>query len=58
MLVGRDNASLISVIFGMFVALFNGYSPKLKDARAAGYGFLLDVGANRWAAEAQCEYHC
>ncbi|KAJ3416979.1 hypothetical protein HDV05_007461 [Chytridiales sp. JEL 0842] len=53
MVVRRDNASLISVIFGMFVALFNGYSPKLKDVNAAGYGFILNLGANRWAAEAQ-----
>jgi hypothetical protein len=52
----RENAALMSVILGMFVAIFNGYAPNLKEATQSGYGNLFHLGSNRWAAEAQCEY--
>ncbi|KAJ3398295.1 hypothetical protein HDV05_002629 [Chytridiales sp. JEL 0842] len=48
----RENAALLSVVFGMFVAIFDGYAPNLKDALASGYGYLFHLGSNRWAAEA------
>ena len=53
--VRRENASLLAVIFGMFMAVFNGYSPTLADANAGGYSFLYWILANRWSAEAQCK---
>ncbi|KAJ3109237.1 hypothetical protein HDU96_007268 [Phlyctochytrium bullatum] len=53
LVVRRENASLVTVIVGLFGASFCGFGLKLTDAEKGGYIFVFNLGANRWAAEAQ-----
>ncbi|KAJ3111510.1 hypothetical protein HDU96_005641 [Phlyctochytrium bullatum] len=52
-IVRRENAPLVTVVVGLFAAVFCGFGLNLWDARDGGYIFLFNMGANRWAAEAQ-----
>ncbi|KAI9330528.1 hypothetical protein BDR26DRAFT_807373 [Obelidium mucronatum] len=53
MVVRRENASLMTVIIGLFLAIFDGFAPTLADARKAGVEFIFSISPNRWASEAQ-----
>ncbi|KAJ3083024.1 hypothetical protein HDU99_000880, partial [Rhizoclosmatium hyalinum] len=53
MTVRRDNASLMTVIIGLFLAIFDGFAPTLADARKMGLEFVFSLSPNRWASEAQ-----
>jgi hypothetical protein len=54
-IVRKENSALLAVVFGMFMAVFNGYSPTVADAVRGGYSFLYWPLANRWSSEAQCK---
>ncbi|KAI8621604.1 P-loop containing nucleoside triphosphate hydrolase protein [Chytriomyces sp. MP71] len=53
MVVRRENAALLTVVLGLFCAIFDGFAPTLRDARQAYVEFIFDLVPNRWAAEAQ-----
>ncbi|KAJ3111509.1 hypothetical protein HDU96_005640 [Phlyctochytrium bullatum] len=53
MIVRRENAPLVTVVVGLFASVFCGFGLTLSDARDGGYIFVFNIGANRWAAEAQ-----
>ncbi|KAJ3074358.1 hypothetical protein HDU98_011427 [Podochytrium sp. JEL0797] len=53
MLVRRENAPLIAVTTGLISEVLCGFGPDLNSATADGYVFILDIGINRWMAEAQ-----
>jgi hypothetical protein len=52
--VRRENASLLSVIVSLIVAIFCGYGPSLDDAKEWGILFLYELSYNKWAAEIAC----
>ncbi|KAJ3341497.1 hypothetical protein HDU83_006587 [Entophlyctis luteolus] len=53
MMVRRENASLMSVITGLFFAVFDGFAPTLAQAAETNTQYLYTLSPNRWAAEAQ-----
>ncbi|KAJ3192059.1 hypothetical protein HK101_007118 [Irineochytrium annulatum] len=53
LVVRRENASLLSVVVGLFAAVFCGYGPNLVQARKWGMLWLFELSFNKWAAEAQ-----
>ncbi|KAJ3380640.1 hypothetical protein HDU84_005666 [Entophlyctis sp. JEL0112] len=52
MISRRENAPLLAVTVGLIMQVLCGFGPSLKDATNGGYVFVLDVGVNRWLAEA------
>ncbi|KAI8924958.1 hypothetical protein BC831DRAFT_512884 [Entophlyctis helioformis] len=52
MLVSRENARLLSVITNMFIAVFCGYGPTLRQAKNWGIIFIWELSPAKWAAEA------
>ncbi|KAJ3413486.1 hypothetical protein HDV05_007931 [Chytridiales sp. JEL 0842] len=53
LLVRRENAPLLAVIVGLFMAVFCGYGPSLTDAANGKFLWVYEIGVNRWAAESQ-----
>ncbi|KAJ3190607.1 hypothetical protein HK101_008560 [Irineochytrium annulatum] len=53
LVVRRENASLLSVVVGLFAAVFCGYGPNLVQAKKWGMIWLFELSFNKWAAEAQ-----
>jgi hypothetical protein len=54
LVVRRENAPLLAVIFGLFTAVFCGYGPSLVNAKDWGILFIWETSFNKWAAESQC----
>ncbi|KAJ3015720.1 UNVERIFIED_CONTAM: hypothetical protein HDU68_012591 [Siphonaria sp. JEL0065] len=52
MFIRRENAPLMAVTVGMIFGVLCGFAPTILNASKQGYLFLLDIGMNRWAAEA------
>ncbi|KAJ3023290.1 UNVERIFIED_CONTAM: hypothetical protein HDU68_008692 [Siphonaria sp. JEL0065] len=53
MMVRRENAPLLAVTTSLISGVLCGFGPTLGDATKGGYSFILDLGVNRWMAEAQ-----
>ncbi|ORY49964.1 hypothetical protein BCR33DRAFT_781479 [Rhizoclosmatium globosum] len=53
MFISQQNAPLIAVTIGLISEVLCGFGPSLANATADGYVFILNIGLNRWAAEAQ-----
>ncbi|KAJ3331205.1 hypothetical protein HDU76_003790 [Blyttiomyces sp. JEL0837] len=53
MLVSRQDAPLLSVIIGLVSGVLCGFGPTITTANKSFLIILFDIGANRWAAEAQ-----
>ncbi|ORY50030.1 hypothetical protein BCR33DRAFT_847262 [Rhizoclosmatium globosum] len=53
MIISQQNAPLIAVTVGLISEVLCGFGPSLSTATADGYVFILNIGLNRWAAEAQ-----
>ncbi|KAJ3394171.1 hypothetical protein HDU84_009491 [Entophlyctis sp. JEL0112] len=53
MLLRRENATLVAVVFVLIFEALCGFGPSLTDATNDGYVILLDMGLNRWMAETQ-----
>ncbi|KAJ3329063.1 hypothetical protein HDU76_008727 [Blyttiomyces sp. JEL0837] len=53
MTVRRENAALLAVVSGLFVAVFCGTGPTLSQARDYHVDWIFDMSFNRWGAEAQ-----
>ncbi|KAJ3329639.1 hypothetical protein HDU76_007506 [Blyttiomyces sp. JEL0837] len=53
MIVRRENAPLLSVVVGLFAAVFCGYGPSLTQAKRWNIMFIYELSFNKWAAEAQ-----
>ncbi|KAJ3119633.1 hypothetical protein HK100_000215 [Physocladia obscura] len=53
MMVRRENAPLLAVTIGLIWQVLCGFGPSLADATSDGYVFVMDIGVNRWMAEAQ-----
>ncbi|KAJ3277573.1 hypothetical protein HDU79_002372, partial [Rhizoclosmatium sp. JEL0117] len=53
MIISQQNAPLIAVTVGLISEVLCGFGPSLGTATADGYVFILNIGLNRWAAEAQ-----
>ncbi|KAJ3274969.1 hypothetical protein HK104_003993 [Borealophlyctis nickersoniae] len=52
MLVKRENANLLAVVFGLFAAVFCGYGPTLTQASDWNIIFIWEMSFNKWGAEA------
>ncbi|KAJ3085836.1 hypothetical protein HK102_013788 [Quaeritorhiza haematococci] len=52
MIVARENASLLSVVFCLFAAVFCGYGPDLLEANEWGLIFIWEMSFNKWGTEA------
>ncbi|KAJ3211226.1 hypothetical protein HDU67_004669 [Dinochytrium kinnereticum] len=53
MIVRRENAPLLAVVFGLFAAVFCGFGPSLRQAKQWKILWLWELSYNKWAAEAQ-----
>ncbi|KAJ3004034.1 UNVERIFIED_CONTAM: hypothetical protein HDU68_005369 [Siphonaria sp. JEL0065] len=53
MVVRRENAPLLAVTTALISGVLCGFGPTLGDATDGGYSFIMDIGVNRWMAEAQ-----
>ncbi|KAJ3007396.1 UNVERIFIED_CONTAM: hypothetical protein HDU68_003542 [Siphonaria sp. JEL0065] len=53
MMVRRENAPLLAVTTALISGVMCGFGPALRDATDDGYVFFLNIGVNRWMAEAQ-----
>ncbi|KAI9335103.1 P-loop containing nucleoside triphosphate hydrolase protein [Obelidium mucronatum] len=53
MMVRRENAPLLAVTTSLISGVLCGFGPQLNDATKDGYVFILNIGVNRWMAEAQ-----
>ncbi|KAI9335097.1 hypothetical protein BDR26DRAFT_805095 [Obelidium mucronatum] len=53
MTVRRENAPLLAVTTSLVTEVLCGFGPSLGDAVSGGYDIIMNVGVNRWMAEAQ-----
>ncbi|OAJ36968.1 hypothetical protein BDEG_21060 [Batrachochytrium dendrobatidis JEL423] len=56
MLVSRESAPLLGVVFCLFAAVFCGYGPSIRQATNWGVYFIWALSFNMWGCEAQCVY--
>ncbi|KAJ3177496.1 hypothetical protein HDU85_005863 [Gaertneriomyces sp. JEL0708] len=52
MVARRENVTLLAAVTCIFAAVFCGFGPTLKDARAWGIIFIWEMSFNKWATEA------
>ncbi|KAL5033010.1 hypothetical protein RTP6_001034 [Batrachochytrium dendrobatidis] len=53
MLVSRESAPLLGVVFCLFAAVFCGYGPSIRQATNWGVYFIWALSFNMWGCEAQ-----
>ncbi|KAJ3097193.1 hypothetical protein HK100_005414, partial [Physocladia obscura] len=53
MILRRENSTLVAVVFVLLLEAICGFGPSLTSATNDGYVIILDMGLNRWMAEAQ-----
>ncbi|KAJ3065620.1 hypothetical protein HDU98_011047, partial [Podochytrium sp. JEL0797] len=53
MVARRENAPILAVTLALFAEGLCGFGPTLSQAADGGFSFVMDVGVNRWMAEAQ-----
>ena len=51
-IVKRENANLMAVVFGIFTSVFCGFGPNLTQAKRWGIIFLWELSCFKWGSEA------